>query len=394
MKTSTKVILKFQIFTVVIIFVILLIVNFVYFKLTIISKWEKVPNLANSIKNRPYQNIWWKRRNWQIVDSNWCFIMYQQKFCISDYQVQKSHIYKIDDYYFYYKPYKQYAIIFDITQNIESQHILIKISLYILLMYLILSYPIWMLFLRTIYKKIFFAINDLQEKNYINVDKMKLSKNDELYVLFRTINNQIDTISSFNKYLSHELKTPLMNIISNLDMMKLVEEKEKKIRRWFILEKIQKTKQNVLQIKKIIDALNNLILIETKNFKVEKDEVNVYEIFDTYAKEIWINYEIKYEVTNILTNKDLFEIVVKNILDNAKKYNQWKVEVYIWKKLIQVINPSKYIKNISKLTDRFYKESNNWLWIWLYLVKKIVRILWYKLCIDYNNWKFVVEIKF
>ena len=68
--------------------------------------------------------------------------MYQQKFCISDYQVQKSHIYKIDDYYFYYKPYKQYAIIFDITQNIESQHILIKISLYILLMYLILSYPI------------------------------------------------------------------------------------------------------------------------------------------------------------------------------------------------------------------------------------------------------------
>ena len=185
-----------------------------------------------------------------------------------------------------------------------------------------------------------------------------------------------------------------MNIISNLDMMKLVEEKEKKIKKKNIKKKNKKTKKNILQIKKIIDALNNLILIETKNFKVEKDEVNVYEIFDTYAKEIWINYEIKYEVTNILTNKDLFEIVVKNILDNAKKYNQWKVEVYIWKKLIQVINPSKYIKNISKLTDRFYKESNNWLWIWLYLVKKIVRILWYKLCIDYNNWKFVVEIKF
>jgi len=77
------------------------------------------------------------------------------------------------------------------------------------------------LFLKTIYWKIFEAIKDLKAKNYIQIDKMNLDKEDELNILFRTINNQIDTISSFNKYLSHELKTPLMRMLSNLDILSL-----------------------------------------------------------------------------------------------------------------------------------------------------------------------------
>jgi two-component system sensor histidine kinase ArlS len=163
------------------------------------------------------------------------------------------------------------------------------------------------LFLNSIYKKIFQAVNNLENENLIDLENMKLDKNDELQILFKTINNQIESISSFNKYLSHELKTPLMNISSTVDLLKL---KENNLN-------YDKIKDNIQQMKEIIDSLNKLILIENKNFSLELSDYNICNEIKKNNNDI----KIDCSVATIKTNKDLFNIILHNLLNNAKKYN-------------------------------------------------------------------------
>ena len=80
MKTSTKVVIKFQLFTATILFVVLFLVNFLFFKAGISQYDEKITKIEKNIK---YINLhWWKMRNWQIVKDN-CFLMYGEKYCLN-----------------------------------------------------------------------------------------------------------------------------------------------------------------------------------------------------------------------------------------------------------------------------------------------------------------------
>jgi len=306
--------------------------------------------------------------------------MYNKHFCLSWAERFISNIYKINDYFFYVK----WNIVSDITDFFILQKVLTKSSFLILLLYLILSYPIWTLFLRTIYKKVFKAVKDLEEKNYIEVEKMNLTKNDEFKILFDTINKQIETISSFNKYVSHEIKTPLMNISSSLDLVKLKCNDEN----------IDKIKWNIQQIKGILDTLNKLILLEHKNFNIEKVEFDVCEFIKQLANDLKLDYVLHCESEKIITNKDLMQILISNLLINAKKYSKWKINIKVSKEFLEISNPSNEIKNIDKLTEKFYKEWNNWLGLGLFLVKKISKILWFEMEISYKNWVFSIRLVF
>ena len=380
MKTSTKVIIKFQIFTTAVLVVVLFFVNILFFDLWIKQYDEKITRIAKQASSMQHaQGRWWKFRTWQPIKDN-CFFMYDTRYCLNNAEKFVSNIYKIDDKFFYVKN----GVVSDITDFFFLQKILTKSSFLILLLYLILSYPIWTLFLRTIYKKIFKAVKDLEEKNYIEVEKMNLTKNDEFKILFDTINKQIETISSFNKYVSHEIKTPLMNISSSLDLMKIK----------YNDENIDKIKENIQQIKSILDTLSKLALLENKNFNVEKKKVNICTFIKSLSNDLKIDYSMDCEVENIVTNKDLIQILISNLLINAKKYSKWKISIKITKDYLEVLNPSWEIKNIDKLTDKFYKEWNNWLGLGLFLVKKIAKILGYKIEISYDKGIFGVRIIF
>jgi len=369
MKTSTKVIIKFQVFTSIILFIVLFLVNILFFEAGILQYDEKIQKIE---KNMMHMNLnWWKMKNWQILKKD-CFVMYQENYCLSNWKKNIFWIYHIKDSFFYLKN----SVVFDITDFFEFQRLFVVISFFIFLFYLLISYFLWEIFLKTIYNKIFKAIDDLKEKNYIDVKIMKLSNNDELKILFETINHQIKTISSFNKYLSHELKTPLMKIVSTLDLLNLK----------YNDEKIPELKKELFFIKDVVDALNKLILIETRNYKIEKEDFNICNYLENYIQKIDLN--------DIFTSKELFSLVLKNLLENLKKYAQDEIKILIDETWISFENKSKPIKDISKLTDKFYKEWENGLWIGLYLSKKICDILGYSLEISYVDGIFRIKIIF
>ena len=376
MKTSTKVIIKFQVFTSAILFIVLFLVNAIFFKAGITQYDEKIVKIE---KNMMHMNFhWWMMKNWQIVKNN-CFTMYQEKYCLTNENKNIFGFYHIDDKFFYLKN----KIVFDITDFFVFQRLFVQISIFIFLFYLVISYFLWRLFLKSIYKKIFKAVKDLQEKNYIDLKYMNLSKDDELKILFDTINNQIDSISSFNKYLSHELKTPLMNISSTLDILSLK----------YNDEKINHLKNEIFNIKSIIETLNKLILIENKNLKLETEKVDICEFIKDFSLKIGLKLDIDCKINQINTNKELFSILVKNILENMKKYSKWENKVFVYKDKIIFQNKTDTIKNPEKLTEKFYKE---WIWLGLglYLVKKVSELLNYELKIFYEDGVFQIKIIF
>ncbi len=378
MKTSTKVILKFQLFTSIILFIILFLVNILFFESSVSQYNEKIIKMGGMMMNMNFHQ--WEMEDWRLLKDN-CFTRYQQKYCLTNANKNIFWFYHIKDKFFYIKN----NVVIDITNFLTFQKLFIKTSIFILLFYLLFSYFIWKLFLKTIYKKIFQAIWNLEKENYINIKSMKLSNDDELKILFETINNQIDSISSFNKYLSHELKTPLMNISSSLDILALKYDDEK----------FSQLKKEVFNIKNIIDILNKLIVIENKKLKLEKIDINICDKIKKIANSINLEYNIRCDINNILVNDELFNVLINNLLINAKKYAKWDIKIILTDNFLEISNKSDKIQNLEKLTKKFYKEWDKWMWIGLYLVNKICDILWYKLLISQDeNLIFKIKIFF
>lgn len=90
----------------------------------------------------------------------------------------------------------------------------------------------------------------------------------------------------------------------------------------------------------------------------------------------------------------MFEILVKNIIDNAFKYSDenWEIKISYKNWKLDISNTWKWIsqENIDKIWDVFWKED---VWrtkyysygLWLSLVKKILNILSYEISVKSEN---------
>jgi signal transduction histidine kinase len=95
----------------------------------------------------------------------------------------------------------------------------------------------------------------------------------------------------------------------------------------------------------------------------------------------------------------LFKILLKNLLDNAFKYNtnNWKIQIKLDKNQLIISNTSKNFKEdkLENLLKMFYKNnSQSGFGIWLVIVDKIARKLGYKLEISYEDGVFRVRVEF
>lgn len=450
-KSSTKIILKFQVFTISMLFVSLILMNTAYFWMSLEDHrsfydteiWnnieeqlkEKETYKSDALQSQSHKKAWNKSRNnsldidsfawseandlsmlsltWETIDAdqysalkyskndymlpleykwkywnhikNNCFYIKKLwNLCLNKSNIFYKNIYKFSDQYFYIQKYNSWTIAISFSDTMNFHINLLKISIIIFIVYVIVSYFFWYLFLRTIYSKVYKAVNELKENNYINLKNYNFAEKDELRIFFKTINDQIDSISSFNKYLSHELKTPLMNISSSIDLLNI---KYKDPR-------LSKMKEHIFYIKDIIDTLNKLILLENKKVPVCFYNVDICSLTKYYAEKINLKINIDCDVENIKTSKELFSVILKNILDNAKKYSKSIPEIKIRKDYISFTNKTDIDLNIPELTKKFYKQWNNWMWIWLYLVNKIVWILNYDLNIEQKNNIFTIKISF
>jgi K+-sensing histidine kinase KdpD len=149
--------------------------------------------------------------------------------------------------------------------------------------------------------------------------------------------------------------------------------------------------------------LDSLLLMS--NIQSEK-EYNIieYDIWDIvediciemrkkyHQKKIKLYYNKKHKLINV--NLWLFVIIIRNLIDNSYKYtaDKWTIIIKLNDSCITIEDTwigisSNYLDNIWEPFWQEDKNNNDWVWLWLSLVQKIIEIFWWNIIIESKKWK-------
>ena len=225
----------------------------------------------------------------------------------------------------------------------------------------------------------------------------------EIWLITDAINNLIskskNILESQKRFIqdsSHELKTPLMQIDSNIELL------EEKIEDEKVLKKLENIKKSSENINKIVSNLWFILRWEENFQNTEKIDIykylnNLVKWFYSIANEknIQINIE-KIEDLEIENNTYFLDRLFGNLIQNAIFYNNWnsEIKIEIFKNKVILKDNWVWIKKdeLEKIFDRFYRNSDsniynkNWNWLGLTIVKKICDDFGWEINISSEIW--------
>ena len=412
LKTSSKISLKFTLFTIIIVLFFWILVNFVFFRMwyrsiNIEVQWEKMAMKERNMREPPKEPPQWPDfQNFRDRFVNRLSITTDSE----EYQeLQKNEyikwygISRLWDSYFYFHAVNNDVIVRDITPNIQAQENLMLTSLYLLLIFWILAYLLSLYFVKSSFKNLNDLVDYVKWLDLNNLEKkyeIIWPKNDEINVLAMKINSATDKINNqtlalkdFISNASHELRTPLMSINSEIDYSL----KAKQYKQW-----MENIKWEILNLNNL---LNELVLISKldadtelkKSKKNISDSVSsISKILEKKYKDKWLKLEIKCdENVEKMVHNSSFEIIAKNLIENAFKYtDEWTVSIKLTDKEFSVKDSWIWIKkeNLDKIWDRFWQEDSSKtdttsFWLGLYLVKLLVEKHWWNIQVKSDSWK-------
>ena len=323
-------------------------------------------------------------------------------------ELQKNEIFKwygiskIGTSYFYYQNVNDMVIVRDITTSIQAQKNLLFISIYLLVFFGILSYILSIYFVKTSLRKLDDLVKYVKWLNLNNLDKkfeIIGREDDEINILASKINAVTDRINQqtlalkdFISNASHELKTPLMSINSEIDYSL----KAKKHKEW-----MENVKSEIGNINNLLDELVLISKLDsgTELNKTDKDVsqvvVSVSNMIEKKYKNKWLKLNMKLDKVEKKVHNSSFEIIAKNLVENAFKYTEkWTIKITLNENEFTVkdswIGISK--ENIDKIWDRFWQEDSSKtdttsFGLGLYLVKLLVEKHWRDIQVNSTKWK-------
>lgn len=201
--------------------------------------------------------------------------------------------------------------------------------------------------------------------------------------LFIPIEENIQDMEQFIFNAGHELKTPLSVTKSHLQLALAKKQYKKSI------------DASIQEIDKMNDLLEALINLSVIHQEAEKENIDIAQEVDYLAaqytpkaKKNKISINIKNNKSfSVITNRGHLNMLISNLLSNAIKYNKkaGKIEIIIDSWSLNIKDTGIWIspKDVEKIFDRFYQvgsvRNQEWFWIWLALVKKIVDMYGWKI---------------
>jgi signal transduction histidine kinase len=203
---------------------------------------------------------------------------------------------------------------------------------------------------------------------------------------------------------SHELKTPLMQITSNIELI------EWKIKDPEVKEKFENIKISIENINNIISNLGFLMRWSEKSIKKELLDVGKYlkEFiknfkYDTKEKNIKIIVNETEKLT-LENNTYYLDRLFWNLISNAIFYNNWDntITITVYNNKVTIEDEWIWIEetDLKRVFNRFYRNNNSdsynndWSGLGLAIVKKIADSFGWKITIESKLWKWTkVELK-
>ena len=199
---------------------------------------------------------------------------------------------------------------------------------------------------------------------------------DELQELTETFNHLLERISesfviqkNFVSYVSHEFRTPLTSMQGNLEVFSLNDRNPKEYK--------ELSQKLILQIRQLEEIINTLMVVSDLRKNVDlSNQFRIDELIWEIIEKISVNYvnpkidvtiDILSEDENILTiTKDRTQLFMAlfNIIENAIKYSEKKVNIRIYKKsehlclTIQDQGIGIPLEKLANISKPFYRGDN------------------------------------
>lgn len=307
--------------------------------------------------------------------------------------LQDSHrwksIAKVDDMFFMYKKIGNQIMVTNVTPHVTVQKNLILISLYLILLFWAIAYFLSHIFVKTSLKKLHELLWFLDHVHIDNLNKkitISGHPQDEINrvsqkfnEVLEKIHNQTLSLKDFVSNASHELKTPLMSMSTEIDYAN----KTKNYEEWFI-----NLKQQLKSMNALLETLVTISKLEAlATLKKEKLDIGMliesttHEVQKIYQdKKITLKTNIAKHIEHYI-HKESFHIIVKNILDNAYKFtpNGGEIEITLDAKKLVIKDNGKGIDNedLKHIRERFWqadrsKTDTKSFGLWLHLTKLLV----------------------
>lgn len=268
----------------------------------------------------------------------------------------------------YYDDIWEVKVFFDTTPYVKSQLLIIKISIIIILFLIIIYY---------------FIARIMTKKAFKNMRQ-------------------------FTTDVSHEFKTPLMVIDSQIDLYN--KKLEKKKISWndtnLLLTKV---KENTYKLNNLLETFLLLSRLENSLQCLNTQEIDFEEYIKKLVsnsgllneKKLKIDYNI-FKKTKLKIENNTFNILFENILSNAIKFSKlwWKIEIWSNKTSFWIKDNWVWIEKakLKKIWKKFYKNDTNkeWFWVGLFIVKRLCELYNWKIEVKSEPWKgtvFIIKFK-
>ncbi|ANQ53414.1 histidine kinase [Thermosipho affectus] len=206
--------------------------------------------------------------------------------------------------------------------------------------------------------------------NDLNYRFINPHTNDEVEELVEKFNELMDKVEKnyklqeeFVSNVSHELKTPIANLIGYSKMLQRWGMKNKEI----LKEGIENIVQSANKMRELVE---NMIMI-SKNYELEKEQIHLRPFIEGIITDN--NVVISGDGT-IEANKEALEIVIKNLIKNALIHGKPPVEILLQKDKIEIKDHGQGIpKELKeKIFEKFSKSrTSKGHGLGLYIVKKL-----------------------
>ena len=383
LKTSTQISLKFTLFTMLQVLLFSILANGIFFENRYNRQQGQIPRGPQAIMMEKMvlgKNRWPEAEIFDIDSPEWATLE-------SSHRIKS--IAKIDDMYFMYKKVWNQLIVTNVTPHVVVQENLILISLYLMVFFGALAYILSRIFVKTSLKKLNQLLWFLDHLHIDNLDqKIDISGHpyDEINRVSQKFNEVLEKIhkqtlslKDFVTNASHELKTPLMSMSTEIDYSNKTKNYE---------EGLVNLKQQLKGMNTLLETLVTISKLEAlENLKKEQMDMSI--LTETVVSDIQKIYQQKNIILtphiqkNIIKtiSKDSWNIIVKNILENAYKFTPewWTIDITLDSKSLVIKDSGKGIttNDLEHIRERFWqadrsKTDTKSFGLGLYLTKLLV----------------------